>query len=106
MASVPGPAFLAVVLSVSACGASPSRAPSATELVLLTRGGCSTTATMRTHLDGALRTMGLPLTYQVLDLASLPASDSRLGYPTPTLLYANRDLFGMPEPTPPFPEPT
>lgn len=50
--------------------------------------------------------MGLPLTYQVLDLASLPASDSRLGYPTPTLLYANRDLFGMPEPTPPFPEPT
>jgi hypothetical protein len=33
-------------------------------------------------------------------------TDPRTGYPTPTVLYKNRDLFGMPPPTPPFPEPS
>ena len=95
---------LGLMLSIGAC--SSAQRPSVTELALLTRGGCSTTATMRTRLDGALRTMGLPSTYQVIDLETLPDSDARRGYPTPTVLYASRDLFGMPEPAPPFPEPT
>jgi hypothetical protein len=42
----------------------------------------------------------------VIDLASLPATDPRRAYPTPTLLYAKRDIFGMPEPQPPYPDPT
>ncbi len=77
-----------------------------TELVFLTREGCSNTVAMRANLDDALRTMGLPSDYHIIDLDSLPRTDSRRGYPTQTLLYADRDVCGMPEPTPPFPEPT
>jgi len=36
----------------------------------------------------------------------LPADDIRRGYPTPTLLFANRDVFGLAVPTPPLPQPT
>ena len=104
MPNTPRGIVLGLLLSMGAC--SSTDRPSVTELAFLTRGGCSTTAMMRTHLDGALRTMGLPSTYQVIDLETLPESDARRGYPTPTLLYANRDLFGMPEPAPPYPEPT
>lgn len=75
-------------------------------LVFLTREGCANTAAMRANLDQALQALGLPRDYQVLDLASLPVTDVRRGYPTPTLLYANRDVFGMAEPRPPLPEPT
>jgi hypothetical protein len=50
--------------------------------------------------------MGLAPDYRVIGVASLPGTDSRRGYPTPTLLYANRDVFGMPEPRPPLPTPT
>ena len=76
------------------------------DLVFLTRGGCANTTTMRANLDGALKTLALPTDYQFIDLDTLPKTDPRTGYPTPTLLYANRDLFGMAVPTPPFPEPT
>ena len=74
-------------------------------LVFLTREGCANTGRMRANLNGALKAMGLPTDYQVIDLATLPSGDARRGYPTPTVLYANRDLFGLPEPTPPLPEP-
>jgi len=76
------------------------------DLVFLTRGGCVNTTTLRVNLDEALKATGLPTDYQFIDLDSLPPTDSRVGYPTPTILYANRDLFGMATPTPPFPEPT
>ena len=76
------------------------------ELVFLTRGECVNTPTMQANLDSALRSLGLPADYQFVDLGTLAASDVRAGYPTPTLLYKNRDMFGMAEPTPPFPEPT
>jgi hypothetical protein len=75
-------------------------------LVLLTSEGCVNTTTMRAHLDDALRSLGQSADYQVLDLATLPDADARRGYPTPTLLHVNRDVFGLPEPQPPFPEPT
>ena len=74
-------------------------------LVFLTREGCANTGRMRANLDGALKAMGLPTDYQVIDLATLPGGDARRGYPTPTVLYADRDLFGLPKPTPPLPEP-
>ena len=76
------------------------------ELVFLTREGCDNTPTLRANLDEALRALGRPADYAVVDLESLARTDPRTGYPTPTLLYTNRDLFGMPEPVPPFPEPT
>src|SRR6266851_6381058 len=75
-----------------------------TDLVFVTRDGCVNTPDMLNNVDDALRALGLRLDYQVVDLGKLAATDARAGYPTPTVLYRNRDLFGMPEPTPPFPE--
>jgi hypothetical protein len=75
-------------------------------LVFLTREGCVQTDTMRARLDESLKAMNPPLDFQVVDLATLKRDDPRTGYPTPTLLFADVDLFGMPTPTPPYPEPT
>lgn len=76
------------------------------KVAFLTRGGCVNTATMRSNVDEALRSLEMTLNYDVLDLDSLRETDARRGYPTPTLLYDNRDLFDLSEPRPPFPEPT
>ena len=76
------------------------------DLTFITRDGCVNSPDMFNNLDDALRALGLPLDYQVVNLGTLPKTDPRTGYPTPTLLYKNRDLFGMPEPTPPYPEPS
>ena len=64
------------------------------------------TTTMRARLDDALERLGLSKDYQVIDADTLPDSDVRRGYGTPTVLYDNRDLFGTAEPTPPVPAPT
>jgi hypothetical protein len=61
---------------------------------------------MRANVDAALKSLGVTASYRVVDLDALPASDVRRGYPTPTLLYASRDVFGLPEPKPPLPDPT
>lgn len=89
---------------LSACAAEPGANRSG-GLVFLTREGCVNTDRLRTNLDAALKAMGLQTDYAVIDLATLPEGDVRRGYPTPTVLYANRDLFGWPEPIPPLPEP-
>ena len=75
-------------------------------LVLLTREGCANTPTMRARLDDALTALHLPGDYSVIDSDSLPKNDVRHGYPTPTLLYEGVDVFGMPTPPSPPPEPT
>jgi hypothetical protein len=77
-----------------------------TPLLFLTRGGCVNTATMRANLDTALKSWGSTAAYALIDLDTLSEADNRRGYPTPTLLYENRDVFGLAEPQPPFPEPT
>ena len=76
------------------------------DLVFITREGCVNTPDMLLNLDDALRGLGLALDYEVVDLGKLPKSDPRTGYPTPTMLYRNRDLFDMPAPVPPYPEPS
>jgi hypothetical protein len=76
------------------------------DLVFLTRRGCANTARMRTNLDEALASLEVPADYQFIDLATLAAGDARIGYPTPTVLYRDRDLFGLPVPAPPFHAPT
>lgn len=76
------------------------------DLVFLTRDGCVNTTVMRTNLDAALRELSLRTDYAVVDLASLDDDDVRASYGTPTVLYRNRDVFGMPEPTSPNPKPT
>ena len=84
----------------------PSAEPSTKGLVFLTRGGCVNTTVMRRNLDEALKALGLAAGYEVVDQNTLPETDVRRGYPTPTLLYADRDIFGMSVPKPPLPDPT
>ena len=76
------------------------------DLVFLTRDGCVNTPDMLINLDDALRGLGLALDYPVVNLASLAETDPRIGYPTPTVLVREHDLYGMPPPTPPFPAPS
>ena len=64
------------------------------------------TTVMRRNLDEALKALGLAAGYEVVDQDTLPETDVRRGYPTPTLLYADRDIFGMSVPKPPLPDPT
>jgi hypothetical protein len=84
----------------------PAAEPSTKGLVFLTRGGCVNTTVMRRNLDEALTALGLAAGYEVVDQDPLPETDVRRGYPTPTLLYADRDIFGMSVPKPPLPDPT
>jgi hypothetical protein len=77
-----------------------------TDFVFLTRDGCVNTTTMRANFDRALRSLGLATTYEVIDLGTSAVTDPRGGYGTPTVLYRNRDLFGMAEPPPPHPAAT
>jgi hypothetical protein len=76
------------------------------DLVFITRDDCVHTPDMFLNLDDALRNLGLALDYEVINLGTLPKTDARIGYPTPTVLYRSHDVFGMPVPTPPYPEPT
>jgi len=77
------------------------------DIVFLTHEGCVLSGQLRANLDAALRRReNVRLAYRVVDQASLPADDPRRGYPTPTILHEGRDLFGMPTPVPPLPDPT
>ncbi len=76
------------------------------ELMLLTRDGCINTPTMRQHLDQALQTLGQSVSCTVVDQGTLAEGDARRGYPTPTLLYAGTDVFGMAALAPPFRKPS
>ena len=102
------PLAVALILAGVACGDStqPFAAHDLTFLTSLTRGECPNTPAMRANLDAALAALGLPLDYAVVDLDTLPSTDARTGYPIPTVLYRERDLFGMAAPTGPFPNPT
>ena len=72
-------------------------------MVFLTRDGCVNMGTMRGRLDDALRSLGRPVAYQVIDVDILPEADPRRGYGTPTVLVGDRDLFGRPEQKTPDP---
>ena len=76
------------------------------DLVFLTREDCVQTTVMRARLDAAIEATGKPVRYVVVNLDSLPATDERTAYPTPTILRDGVDLFGMTPPAPPYPEPT
>ena len=96
--------WVVMLLGLTACREVQDLRP---DLVFLTRDGCVQTDQTQAQLDAALAQMGHERTaYRVVDLASLAADDARRGYPTPTILYRDRDLFGMPTPVPPFPDPT
>ena len=99
----------AIAAAVGACDKRADIRPaqqSSSGLVLLTRDGCVNTDTLRSRVVEALARMPAAPSLQLVDLDTLPTSDVRRGYPTPTLLYADRDAFGLDVPKPPLPEPT
>ena len=53
------------------------------ELVVLTREGCAEEPLLRERLEEALKSMEWPAKYRVVDLATLPRTDGRRGYPDP-----------------------
>jgi hypothetical protein len=89
---------------VVGCAARLSSAPQS--LVFLTRGECVNADRMRANLDAALRSLDQPTDYPLIDANTLPESDPRGGYGTPTVLVKGTDLFGMSEPPTPHPPPT
>jgi hypothetical protein len=91
---------VAAFLLTNAC------APAPKPIEFLTRSGCVQTKIMQLHLDQAIKAIGTPVHYTVTDLDTLPRADVRTGYGTPTILRGGDDLFGVPVPTPPYPEPT
>ena len=76
------------------------------DLVFVTRDGCVNTPDLVNNLDDALKALGWTTDYQYLDIGNLRKPDARTGYPTPTVLWKGKDIFGMPVPTPPFPKPS
>ncbi|HYU78849.1 MAG TPA: hypothetical protein VEK56_07675 [Vicinamibacterales bacterium] len=98
--------MLACGCAVLVVGCAARSTPPASPLVFLTRDGCVNTDHMRANLDTALQSLGRPTQYQVIDADTLPASDPRGGYGTPTVLVGKGDLFGMPEPSVPHPPAT
>lgn len=81
-------------------------APEPQPLEFLTRAGCVQTKIMRVRLDAAIKAIGKPIPYTVVDLDTLPPTDERKAYPTPTILSGGVDLFGIAPPTQPDLEPT
>jgi hypothetical protein len=96
------------LFTLAAVGIAPqaSTPSSLNDLIFLTRDGCVNTPNMVFNLDDALKALGWPANYQYIDIGTLPKTDVRTGYPTPTLLYKGKDLFGMPVPKPPYDTPS
>ena len=94
---------LLLVVTVSGSAAPPR---SMKDLMFLTRDGCVNTPDMVNNLDDALKALGWATDYQYIDIGKLPRRDVRTGYPTPTLLYKGKDIFGMPAPKPPYDVPS
>ena len=76
------------------------------DLIVVTRDGCVNTPDMVNNLDDALKAIKLRTDYQFINIDKLPKSDVRTGYPTPTILWKGRDIFGMPIPKPPYDVPS
>ena len=93
-----------VTLAMACAGEKPTTLSD--RLTFLTRADCVTTPDMAITTERALDELGWPHDYQVIDIGTLKDTDVRRGYPTPTLLWNERDIFGMPTPSPPFSAPT
>ena len=98
--------FITLLTLAVATVALPAKPTSMKELTFLTRDGCVNTPIMVNNLDDALKSLGLPTDYPYVDIGKLPRRDVRTGYPTPTVLYKGKDIFGMPAPKSPFDEPS
>jgi len=73
------------------------------EIVFLTRSTCRNSPVVEERLLGAIQAVGFETTLKTIDVGSLPSSDYRTGYGTPTILVGGEDLFGAPRPKPASP---
>ena len=61
----------------------------------------------QSSLNGTFYSVGGVLRFYLRPQRALePYLQAQAGHPTPTLLYADRDIFGMSVPKPPLPDPT
>ena len=82
------------------------RSQARTQVQFLTRDGCKNTPVMLENLKAAIEAKHILADVTVIHQASLPAEDPRVGYPTPTILVNDKDIFGLPVPQQPYPEPS
>ena len=75
------------------------------DVELLTRNGCQNSPMLLERLLLAIESMA-NVDFVIVDQEALAVADPRRGYTTPTILVDDRDLFGLPEPTLPYPAPT
>jgi len=61
--------------------------------------GCPNTPPVIQSAKAAARDLGDDWRVEAIDLESLSEDDTRRGYGSPTVLYQDRDLFGLPTPT-------
>lgn len=97
---------LVMLTLMLAATAAPTKPTTMKGLTFLTRDGCVNTPDMVNNLDDALKSLGLPPDYAYVNIGTLPSADVRTGYPTPTVLWKGRDIFGMSVPKPPFDVPS
>lgn len=101
-------AFL-TLLAIAGCAASPRASTGRSSAMtvaqpaieLLGFQDCPNTPIMRERLRAALESIGEGWTFADTDQETLPESDLRRGWPTPTVLVNGNDLFGMPAPIEP-----
>lgn len=74
-------------------------------LEFLTRDGCKNTPRVLANLEKAVAMLDKKINIQIVHQGTLSTDDPRIGYPTPTVLLNNSDIFGSPRPEPPFPAP-
>ncbi len=102
---------LLLMLVLSACTADQTVSldtanPTRLHLEFLTRDGCRNTPVMLENLKQAIAEGKISADYTIIQQASLKPDDPRTGYPTPTILVNGKDIFDLPVPAPPFPEPS
>ena len=61
--------------------------------------GCPNTPPVIEAARAVAEDLGEDWEVEMIDLESLPQRDTRRGYGSPTILFEDRDLFGLPEPT-------
>jgi hypothetical protein len=76
------------------------------ELQFVTRDGCKNTPELMENLKAAIDAGNLPAHFLVVHQSTLSPDDPRTGYPTPTILLDGKDIFDLPVPQQPFPEPS
>src|SRR5262245_21776547 len=97
---------LGLVLAVAMLTSGAAKPTTLKDLMFLTRADCPLRIDMAMNTEKALTALGWPDDYQVIMLETLKDTDVRTGYPSPTLLWKGKDIFGMPAPKPPYNAPT